>query len=122
MPTTEEDKTSPTTPAPANPSSSAILDPKVGGLLAYLIGWISGLILYLISKDPYIRFHALQSIILFALVSVINIVFDFIPFLKVIVLLINIATFVLWIILMVKAYSGEKFKLPVIGDIAEKRA
>lgn len=119
---TEENKTPPTSPAPSSPSPSTTLDPKVGGLLAYLVGWISGLILYLISKDPYIRFHALQSIILFALVSVINIVFSFIPILNVIVLLVNIATFVLWIVLMVKAYSGEKFKLPIIGNIAEERA
>lgn len=107
-----------------NPSTgtSTTLDPKVGGLLAYLVGWISGLILYLISKDPYIRFHAMQSIILFAALSIINIVFGFIPFISFIVILINIAAFVLWIVLMVKAYSGEKFKLPVIGDIAEERA
>ena len=103
-------------------SGTTTLDPKVGGLLAYLAGWVSGLILYLISKDPYVRFHAMQSIIYFAGLSIINIVFGFIPFISILVMLINLASFVLWIVLMVKAYSGEKFKLPVIGDIAEERA
>ena len=118
----QEEKTAPVTPPSTGSTKSTELDPKVGGLLAYLLGWVSGLILYLISKDPYVRFHAMQSIILFAGLSIINIVLGFIPFINMIVMLINICAFVLWIILMVKAYSGEKFKLPIIGDIAEERA
>lgn len=119
----KEEKDSSTNPsASSSPSPSITLDPKVGGLLAYLAGWVSGLILFLISKDPYVRFHAMQSIIYFAGLSIINIVFGFIPFISIVVMLINLASFVLWIVLMVKAYSGEKFKLPVIGDIAEERA
>lgn len=117
----KEEKDASTNPS-ASSSPSTTLDPKVGGLLAYLAGWVSGLILYLISKDPYVRFHAMQSIIYFAGLSIINIVFGFIPFISIVVMLINLASFVLWIVLMVKAYSGEKFKLPVIGDIAEERA
>ena len=118
----KEEESPASVPPSSNSSSNVNLDPKVGGLLAYLLGWVSGLILYLISKDPYVRFHAMQSIILFAAVSIINIIFSFITFINILVMIINIGAFVLWIVLMVKAYSGEKFKLPIIGNIAEERA
>ena len=50
-------------------------------------------------------------------------VFAFIPVIgAIIVPIISIASLILWVILMVKSYQGEKFKLPIIGDIAEKQA
>lgn len=110
-------------PAPMPSSGSGTgLDPKVGGLLAYLFTFVSGIILYLISKDKFIRFHALQSTIFFLGVNIIAIVIAFIPFIGLLSSLIYLVEFVMWIVLMVKAYQGEKFKIPVIGNIAEERA
>ena len=113
------------TPQPAsNPSSGSSdgLDPKVGGLLAYLFGFVSGIKLYLISKDPYIRFHALQSTIFFIAIWIAILVLTFIPVINLITPILYLLEIVMWIVLMVKAYQGEKFKLPVIGDMAEERA
>src|SRR3989338_1231579 len=112
------------TPSSSTPSISSAdigLDPKVGGLLAYLFGFVSGIILYLMSKDKYIRFLALQSTILSLAVTVIVTVFNYVPIINIITPLIYLAYLILWIMMMVKAYSGEKYKLPIIGDIAEGR-
>jgi len=89
---------------------------NVAALLSYAVGWLTGLIFFLIEKEnKFVRFHALQSIILFGSLAVLT-------FIPVIGLLAIIASPILWILLMIKAYSGVKFKLPFIGDIAEKNA
>lgn len=122
----EEEQSQPSeakTPSNSDSGSSDVgLDPKVGGLLAYLFGFVSGIILYLVSKDKYIRFHALQSTILSLAVTIVVGIFEAIPGIRIIASLISLAYAVVWIMMMVKAYSGEKYKLPVIGDIAEARA
>ena len=100
----------------------------MAALLSYVLGWITGLIFYLIEeKDEYVRFHAVQSIIFFGAVTAVMIVFgilELIPFIgplfMVLTSLGGLFAFVMWIILMVKAYQGERFKLPIAGDLAEK--
>ncbi len=100
------------------------LEPNVAGLLCYLFGWISGLIFFLIEKDDFVRFHAMQSIIVFGAITVLSIIFGIlfmVPFVGAILgAILWIGTLILWILLMVKAYQGERFKLPVAGDLAEK--
>ena len=96
------------------------LDQNLAGLLCYLAWWITGLIFLLTEKEnQFVRFHALQSIITFGALFVINIVLGFIPFIGWLLWLLSV---VLWVVLMVKAYQGQMFKLPVIGDIAEKNS
>lgn len=96
------------------------IDPKLAGLLCYI--WIVGLVFLLISKDKFVRFHAWQSLFLGITFAVLVIVSAFIP-------IINFFTWLLWplyivlvVIMMVKANSGEKYKLPLIGDWAEKNS
>ncbi len=94
--------------------SSTGMEENVAALLSYVAGWITGLIFFLIEKDSkFVKFHAMQSIITFGACAILS----FVPFLN---WVIWILALVLWIILMVKAYQGQKFKLPVIGDLAEK--
>ena len=102
--------------------TSSGMNQNVAGLLCYLAGWITGLIFFLIEKENrFVRFHAMQSIITFGSLSVLFIVIGFMPFVNlVLVPILAILQVILWIILMVKAYQGELFKLPMIGDIAEK--
>jgi uncharacterized membrane protein len=112
--------------------TSTGLQPNLAGALAYVLGWVTGLIFFLIEKEnKYVRFHGLQSIlfnvavfILVIAVSAFNIVVLFIPLLGVLIGLCNfvvgVAVFIAWLVLMYKAFTGEKFKLPVIGEIAEK--
>ena len=104
--------------------SSTGLDENVAGLLSYLFWWISGLIFFLVEKDSkFVRFHAMQSIVVFATITVANIVFTYIPVIGwVLRIVLSIFALVLWIILMIKAYQGERYKLPWAGDIADKQA
>lgn len=103
--------------------SSTGLDENIAGLLCYAFGWISGLIFFLIEKDSrFVRFHAVQSMVVFGAVSVIWWIVGKVPFLWLISPILGIAILVLYILLIYKAYKGEMFKLPVSGDIAEKQA
>ena len=64
----------------------------------------------------------MQSTITFGGLFILNIVLGFIPFLGWAAgLIISIVGLILWVILMYKAYSGEMYKLPYIGEIAEKQ-
>lgn len=95
------------------------MQPNVAALLSYLLGWISGLIFFLIEKEnKFVRFHAMQSLMLFGGLTVIAII----PFVNLLVIILGPLSFVLWIILMIKAYQGQMFKLPLVGDLAEKNS
>ena len=104
------------------------MDPNLAGLLSYLVGWVTGLIFYLIEQEnEYVRFHAMQSILFFAGITVLQIVcwvLGFIPYLGLLFLvlswLLGVFAFVMWIIFMVKAYQGQRFKFPITGGMAEK--
>lgn len=102
--------------------SSTGLDANVAALLSYIAGAITGIIFFVIEKEnKFVRFHAMQSIILFGGLFVLQMALVFTVFLIFLVPILNIAALIFWVILMIKAYQGETFKLPVIGDIAEKQ-
>ena len=93
-------------------------------------------------KNKTVRFHAMQSILTFLPLTILYWILNWfgspswtsggyygygswspgIPALIWLSWLIGLITFLLWLILMFKAYQGEKFKLPIVGDIAEKKA
>ena len=131
----------PSTPPPAGQTSAPAdggLDPKIGGLLAYLLfGWIGGLIMLLTQKHPEVRFHGAQSILVTIALVVVGIglgilsaIFGLVPGLGFIAAIfsfllsvaLSIGGFVLWVFLCIKGYNLEHFKLPVVGDIAESWA
>lgn len=93
------------------------------GLLCYVFGWVTGLIFLLLEqKNAFVRFHALQSLVTFLALFIISMVIGFIPVLGILVnILLWPLSIVLWIVLMVKAYKGERYKLPVIGDFVEQQ-
>ena len=109
-------------------SSGTKLEPNIAGLLCYVLGWITGLVFFLIEKDDkFVRFHAMQSIVFFGAVTVAMIVLDLLrmipyiwPLFVALESLLGLFAFVMWIILMIKAYQGERLKLPIVGDMAEK--
>ena len=104
--------------------SSTGMEENVAGLLCYLFGWITGLIFLLIEKESkFVRFHAIQSIVVFGAYTVLMIILRIIPVIGWILgTIVGIVAFIFWIILMVKAYQGAMFKLPISGDIAEKNS
>jgi len=90
---------------------------------SYLLGFITGIIFLLVEKESkFIRFHAMQSTILFGGIFVANIVLGFIPILGWLIgLLLSLGSFILWILCMWKAFQGEMYKVPFIGDIADQQ-
>jgi len=106
---------------------------NVAGLLCYVVGWVTGIIFFLIDKRPYVRFHAAQSIVVFGGLHILSIVLGMAFGVSMFATglagfsatwallgLINLVAIVLWILLMIKAYQGERFRVPVAADIAEK--
>ncbi len=98
------------------------LNENVEGLLCYIVGWITGIVFLVLEKEnKFVRFHALQSILTFLPLSILAWLLGWIPFVGwAFGVLVWILTAILWLILMFKAYGGEKYKLPIVGDIAEK--
>ena len=101
------------------------LDANVVATLAYFLGWISGAILLVTERqNRFVRFHALQSVIVFGILSLAWFLFLSIPLLGWLIsfILIPPVSAIVWLLLMFKAYQGERFKLPFAGDIADRRA
>lgn len=98
------------------------IDPKLAALLCYLLSIVGGIVFYVISKDKFVRFHALQSIFLGITLIVLDGIFFFVPFLWFFGWIVPLGFFALSIIMMIKAYQGERYKLPIIGDLAEKNS
>ncbi len=100
------------------------MKPNMAALLSYLAGLLTGIIFYLLEKEnKFVRFHAMQSIMTFGFFFVLNIVLGFVPVVGWSLMpLVGIVQLIVWIVLMVKAYQGERFKLPIVGDMAEKNA
>ena len=121
--------------------SSTGLDENVAALLSYVFNWISGLVFFLIEKDSrLVRFHAMQSLILSIVFFVGMIALYIVWFVLAIItsqisgllgtlvgLIVGHVIFVFfiacvigWILGMIKAFQGQFFKLPLIGNFAEK--
>ena len=98
------------------------LAPNIAGLLCYVAGWVSGIIfLVLEQRNKFVRFHATQSIIAFGTLTAAGIILGLIPVVGgVFSVIIAIIGFIVWIVMIVKASSGEWYKLPWAGDVAEK--
>ena len=104
--------------------SSTGLEANLAGMLCYAMGWVTGLIFFVLEKDSrFVKFHAMQSIIVTLALTVVWYALLMIPIIGwMLSPFLFLAGVVLWILLMVKAYNGEKFKMPFAGDIAEQQA
>jgi uncharacterized membrane protein len=104
-------------------SSESTLDlsQNIAGVLCYVFGWVTGIVFFVLEqKNKWVRFHAAQSIVVFAPLCILTAIFGWIPFVGwVVSTIIWIFGFILWVLLMYKAYQGERFKLPIAGNIAE---
>jgi uncharacterized membrane protein len=105
-------------------NSSTGLSENVAGALCYALLWISGLVFLIVEKNSsFVRFHAMQSLIAFGLLSIASVVTGLLPVLgNLLGPILGLITLVLWIVMIVKAWQGERFKLPWVGEEAEKQA
>ncbi len=103
---------------------------NVAGALCYLLGWITGIVFFMIDKRPFVRFHAAQSVVVFGGLQIISIALGAfaggplfvrgLPGISGLFTLVSLIGFALWIVLMVKALQGERFRVPLAADIAEQ--
>lgn len=105
--------------SPATPANQNIL-----GAIAYLGFFVTGIILLLVEKkNDYVRFHAMQSTIFFGGLFIVEIALMFIP--VVFIWGLNSIIGLIWLISVVvlawKAFNGERYKLPYVGEMAEKQ-
>ncbi|MGI9066601.1 MAG: DUF4870 domain-containing protein [Pyrinomonadaceae bacterium] len=121
--------------------SSTGLEENVAALLSYVFGWVSGLVFFLIEKDSkLVRFHAMQSILFCVVIAVLGIALWILSFVFLVVaamlpdimgsligllatllwLVFSFALLIAWILCLVRAYQGQFYKLPVVGNMAEK--
>ena len=109
------------------------LEENFEAALCYLFFWISGLFFYFVEdKNKFIRFHAMQSILVFLPLMILAWIFggffgvlSYGPgwnFFAWISWFFWGLVFIMWLVLMVKAYQMQRFKLPIVGDIAEKNS
>lgn len=106
------------------PSSSTGLDAKLAGLLCYAFGFVSGVVFLIVEKrDRDVRFHAYQSTLTFGFLFALSVVASWVPGIGWLIrVLIGPFSFILWLLLMWKAFEGERFKLPVAGEWAAEQA
>ena len=101
--------------------TSTGLMPNVASLLCYAGFWISGIVFIILEqKNINVRFHAVQSIIIFGTLTIAGTTLSLIPMLGgVFSATIGIIVVLLWIVLMVKAYNGERYRVILAADLAE---
>jgi uncharacterized membrane protein len=105
--------------------TSSGLDANVAAALAYALGFVTGLVFLLTEhENKFVRFHAMQSTIVFLALSAACVLLQSIPLLGMLLAVFFVipVSAVLWLVLMFKAYQGERFKLPFAGDMAEQRS
>lgn len=128
---------------PAPPAVRSGMSETTAAILSYVLGWVTGIIFFLIDKRPYVRFHAAQSIVTFGGLHVLRLLIagafglgwwswgGFGPRYGhwgglgaglLLLILIGITGFILWIVCMIKAAQGVRFMVPIAGEIAENLA
>jgi uncharacterized membrane protein len=109
---------------PHREKTSTGFDANVAAALSYLVGFVTGIIFLLVEKENrFVRFHAMQSTLVFAGIVAVDILLQIVPILGalVVIFLVIPLSAILWLLLMYKAYQGEEFKLPLVGQIAADR-
>jgi len=127
------------------PSGGTGLEENVAGALAYVLGWITGIIFLVIDKRPSVRFNAAQSIVVFGGLNVITIILSivtggglfsfgfggwgwwgafgprevFFMLCGVAIMILDVIGFILWLLLMIKAYQGQPLRVPIAAGIAD---
>ncbi len=100
--------------------SATGLNKNTAGALSYVLGPITGVIFLILEKDSYVRFHAMQSVVVFVALFVLQVLLGITLILAALVPLVSILSFVLWLLLIYKAWQGEEWEVPVLGPYARK--
>lgn len=118
-------------PYSAPTATAGGMSENVAGALCYVLGLITGILFLVLApynQNKFVRFHAFQAIFFHVAWIVLWIADTMMAFvlpwylMSLIGMLLALGGLALWLILMFKAYNNERFKLPIVGDLAEKQA
>jgi uncharacterized membrane protein len=114
-------------PAPA--TSAAPIEENIAGMLAYftIIPAIIFLLVEPYNRNRFVRFHSFQCLFTCGALIVLQVGLSILSYAMPLIMfpiwtLLGLAEFALWILLVIKAYQHQIFKLPIVGDLAEKQA
>ena len=123
------------TPPPSAGKGGTGLAPNIASLLCYICMPITSIIFLVIEKDNMdVKFHAWQGtvfgvaylIVLIALqilAAILGVIIGVLgAIVGILIPIVAIGAFILWIICMIKAYQGERWRIPYLGDFAAKKA
>ena len=104
-------------------NTSTGLTQNIAALLCYVLGFVSGIIFLIIEKENrFVKFHAMQSLFTFLPLFILSCLAGIIPLVGGIVsFFAGVLQFILWVVLMYKAFRNEWFRLPIAGEIAEQQ-
>ena len=109
----------PSQPAPMGGTPSAAgSNKKTYSILAYLLGWITGLVFLFVGKDdPDVKWNAANSIVVFGGLQIIIIVIGFIPAINLLGVILGLVAFVYWVIFLIQGLqgTGQRLQAPLIG-------
>lgn len=94
------------------------LKKETAGALAYVLGPVTGIFFLIVNKDPFVRFHSMQSTVVFIVTFLLQWVLGITIILFPLSALIGVASFVLWLVLIYKAWQGEEWEVPVLGKVS----
>ena len=104
----------------ATSKSTTGLKKETSGALAYVLGPITGVLFLIIERDSFVRFHAMQSIVVFVGLFALQAMLGLTIILAVLIPLVGIISFVLWLMCIYKAWQGEEWEVPFLGKFARQ--
>lgn len=104
----------------ASKSTGTGLSKNTAGALSYVLGPITGIVFLIIEKDPFVRFHAMQSIVVFGVLMVLGWVLPLTIVLAILLPVLWIVELILWLLLIYKAWQGDEWEVPVLGKVARQ--
>lgn len=101
-------------------NSGTGLGKNTAAALSYVLGPISGVVFLVLEKDKYVRFHAMQSIVFSVFAFALNMVLGFTIILALVLPILWVVEFILWLVLIYKAWQGEEWEVPVLGKFTRQ--
>ncbi|MGD8744283.1 MAG: hypothetical protein PVJ52_01650 [Candidatus Woesebacteria bacterium] len=96
------------------------LPKNTAAALSYVLGPVTGVVFLLLERDSFVKFHAMQSIVVFVSLFVLQTLMSITIILIPLVPLVTLAGFVLWLLLIFKAWQGEEWEVPMVGRYARR--
>lgn len=96
------------------------LKKETAAAISYVLGPLTGIVMLLLERDTFIRFHAMQSIIVLGALVLVHFILGITIILSFMIPVVSLVGFMLWLLMMYKASQGERWKVPILGQYVER--